>query len=88
MDYKLCTYKQSQWLSKFYHNSGAYHERQVMMNSKIWRKEMNHLYCCWGDPSPKFLEIQSSPGPNPGPTTLQLEQKTNKWITNGPDIKI
>lgn len=78
---KLCTPSQSSWLRRFYDNSEAFHERQVLERSMKWKKDMEVLKVCWGNPAPKTLEIQSSPEDCP----IHIVQKKKiEWITNGP----
>jgi hypothetical protein len=85
--HRMCSPLQRKWISDFYTNSEAHHERQVMVHSKIWHKQMSHLYASWGDPIPKSLEIQTSPSP-----IIELQTDISKaktaWSTNGPHNRV
>lgn len=91
MTERVCTPQQNRWLNRFYRNSEAYHERLVMQRSKTWRKQIEHLRVCWGDPPPKCLEIQQSPEKAEVVKLLEpisLKDTKRVWITNGPNTRV
>jgi hypothetical protein len=88
---KVCTPSQTRWLNRFYLNSEAYHERQVMQKSITWHQQMNHLKACWGDPPPRDLQVQQSPCQDEIKkmlTDYEYTPKEGVWITNGPNMRM
>lgn len=73
------------WLERFYRNSGAFHERQMLRHSAVWKQEMETLQACWGTDDVPSLEISTSPGEHTKYVEILHHYKVPPgWITNGP----
>lgn len=49
--------RKRKWLTRFYQNSEAYHERAILSHSKNHQEDLRHIHKCWGSEIPEQFMI-------------------------------
>lgn len=84
------------WLERFYRNSNAHIQRSIQQHSVDHQRTMLHLRKCWNNPpsitivpSPgTWHHIEASLDDDEELEAFKIRQARERWISNGPDMRM